>query len=113
MGALADGSLIPMIAVISVETGVTMPMTATALAREVVGAGKGIQSVLHVIVFPLCKQYLPSGVMDTESKCLLFLSIPGPDLDLALVQGLDPVAGATAHAHAAVVTAGMRPFLSF
>lgn len=41
------------------------------------------------------------------------LSIPGPDLALAHVQGLGPVAGATAHAHAAVVTAGMRPFLSF
>lgn len=114
MGALADGSLTPMIAVISVGTGVTMPMTATALAREVVGAGKGIQSVLHMIVFPLRKQYLPSGVMDTEGNGLFFfLSIPGPDLDLALVQGLGPVAGATAHAHTAVVTAGMRPFLSF
>lgn len=74
VGALADGSLTPMIAVISVGTGVTMPMTATALAREVVGAGKGIQSVLHMIVFPLRKQYLPSGVMDTEGNGLFFFS---------------------------------------
>lgn len=50
VGALADGSLIPMIGVTSVGTGATMPMTATALAKEVVAAGEGIQSVLHLVV---------------------------------------------------------------
>lgn len=43
VGALADGSLTPTIGVTSVGTGATMPMTATALAREVVAAaGEGI-----------------------------------------------------------------------
>lgn len=46
---LADGSLTPMIDVTSVGTGATMPMTAIALAREVVAAGEGILSILHMV----------------------------------------------------------------
>lgn len=38
VGALADDSLTPTTGVTSVGTGATMPMTATALAREVVAA---------------------------------------------------------------------------
>lgn len=41
VGARAGDSLIPMIGVTSVEIGATMPMTATALAREAVAAGEG------------------------------------------------------------------------
>lgn len=49
--AQADGSLTPMIGVTSVGTGGTMPMTATVLARgEVVAAGEGIQSIMHVVL---------------------------------------------------------------
>lgn len=40
VGAQAVGSLTQMIGVISVGTAATMPMTATALAREVVAAGE-------------------------------------------------------------------------
>lgn len=47
---LADGSLTPMIGVTSVGTGATMPMTAIALAREVVAAGEGILSILHMVM---------------------------------------------------------------
>lgn len=39
-GGPVEGSLILTIAVTSVETGVTMPMTAIVSAREVVAAGK-------------------------------------------------------------------------
>lgn len=46
VGAQADGSLIPMIGVTSVETGATMHMTATALAREAVAAGEGIHMLI-------------------------------------------------------------------
>lgn len=49
--APADASLTPMIGVTSVGTGATMPMIATASAREeAVAAGEGIQSALHVVV---------------------------------------------------------------
>lgn len=40
VGDPVEDSLIPMIAVTSVETGVTMPTTAIVSAREVVAAGK-------------------------------------------------------------------------
>lgn len=51
VGAQADASLTPMIGVTSVETGATMPMTATALAREeAVAAGEGMQFVLPVVM---------------------------------------------------------------
>lgn len=50
MGVPAVASLTPMTGVTSVGTGATMPMTATALAREeAVVAGEGIQFVLRLI----------------------------------------------------------------
>lgn len=49
VGAQAVGSLTQMIGVTSVGTAATMPMTATALAREVVAAaGERVQSVLNM-----------------------------------------------------------------